>query len=51
MDLRNLTLVFAPNLIVPPPNSTPKPLEELLQVEHASNTLHTLASSSMRYTL
>lgn len=48
---RQLCLVLAPNLIVPAPNVPSNPLEELLGIEFASNMLHTLAASSMRFTL
>ena len=51
MNLRNLTLVLAPNLLVPDSGSVCNPMVELVAVERASNALHTLASASMRFSL
>ena len=52
MNVRNVILVLAPNLIAPDTAlAAANPFDELFKVECASNLLHTLAASSMRFTL
>ena len=47
MDVRNVTLVLAPNLFGPP-NPTANPMEELMLIKAATTTLHTLVTEAKK---
>ena len=47
MDVRNLTLVLAPNLFGPP-NASANPMEELMLIKAATTTLHNLVESARK---
>ena len=50
MNVRNLTLVLAPNLFGPP-NPKANPMEELMLIKAATDTLNTFVSAAMRGTM
>ena len=45
--MRNLTLVLAPNLFGPP-NPKANPMEELMLIKAATETLHTFVTAAIR---